>query len=297
MGGQGGAGATGGTAPCEPPRCDAIVGIPSECIAIADNSGQTHFGLRMAQLTFQKPDVFLNPVIAGLLEVGVTMNLAECNQTGDGTFSWLLELDTGLGTLKTGGAKPVADPTAGYCFVNEMLGTTPVTPLVLNAAPDADDMINVAMGGDVVIPIFLGSVADYFLLPLRDFRILGAALSADRNCIGVYNEDKLPLEDSCEPSGDVTRFTEAGTIDAYITLEDADAVVFDSLVQSLCVLLTGDAGDGRSPKKCSRDPGTGQILAKGDWCSATDSAGGCQDSLQLTGTFAASAVEITGECP
>lgn len=293
-GGAGGMGGSGGAGACEP-QCDAVAGIPSECVAIADNTGKTQFGLRMAQITLQKPTALTSPLVASLIEDGVTMNLPTCNLTGNGAFSWLLELDTGTGTLKTGGALPVADPTAGYCFLNQMLGTTQVSPLVVDAAPDAGGTIDVAVGGDVVVPIFLGDVSSYVLLPLRDFQIFDTKLSADQSCVGVYNADQLLLRDSCEPAGDVDRFTEAGTIDAFITLEDADAINIDPLAQSLCVFLTGDAGAG-SPKKCTRDANM-QIIAKGDWCAATNSAGGCQDSFQVAGTFAASAVQINGDCP
>ena len=298
MGGSDCAGgtSTGGsiTGPCDP-LCAAIEGIPSECIAIADNSGKTQLGLRMAQISWEKPAALTNPVVAGLLESNTTMNLPECNLAGDGTLSWLLELDTAAGTLKTGGARPAADPTAGYCFVNEMLGTTLVAPIVLNGG--VCGKIDVAVGGDVVIPVFFDIAASgYLLLPFSELRITGAVLSSDQSCIGVYNADKLLVQDSCEP-GDVPRFTDAGAIDAYITLEDADAVIIEPLDQSLCVLLTGDPGDGGSPMKCERDPATAVILAMGDWCSATNSAGGCADSLKVASTFAASAVEINGDCP
>ena len=306
--GQGGSGATGATGgggtgggtggsenPCDP-ACDANAGIKSDCIAIVDNTDQESFGLRMSQLTLAKPAALTNAVVAGLIESGVTMNLKDCNLTGDGTFSWLMQFDTAGGKLKTGGAKPVADPTMGYCFVNETLGTTPVAPITVDATLDADGKFSVMTGGDVVVPIFLGSETDYVLLPLRDAKLINVTVSADHNCIGKYNADKLLPADSCEPTAEVPRYTNAGTLDAYITLADADDVPISSLGQSLCVLLTGDPGDGGNPKKCSRDA-MGKIVAKGDWCAATNTAGGCQDSLQVAGSFAASAVQITGDCP
>ncbi len=294
-GGTGGGGA-GGAGLCDP-QCAANQGISSECVAIVDNAGKSQFGLRVAQLALQKPAALTSPLVGSILEDAVTINLPDCNLTGNGTFSLLLELDTAAGTLKTGGAKPVADPTAGYCFVNEPLGGTPVTPLVVDAAPDAGGTIDVAMGGDVVLPIFLGGVSDFILLPIRDLRYLQTVLSADQGCIGVYNANQLLPEDSCEPAGDVERFTNAGALDGHITLEDADTIIISALGQSLCVLLTGDPGDGGSPKKCARDPGTGMIIAKGDWCSPTNTPGGCMDAFQITGNFAASAVQINGDCP
>lgn len=293
-GATGGSGTGGSNDPCAA-QCEANKDVASDCIAIVDNAGQSTFGLRMAQLTLEKPAALTNPVVAGLIESGVTMNLKDCNLTGDGTFSWLLQFDTATGKLKTGGAKPVDDPTTGYCFVNEMLGGQMVSPITVDAAPDANGNFTVTTGDDVVVPIFLGTTADFVLLPLRAAKLTDGTISADQNCIGKYNSDKLLPEDSCEPSGDVTRFTDAGSLDAYITLEDADSVIINSLKQSLCVLLTGDAGDGGDPKKCSRD-GNGAIIAKGDWCSTTDSADGCQDSFKLGAKFAASAVKVTGDC-
>ncbi|MBK8257521.1 MAG: hypothetical protein IPK82_33235 [Polyangiaceae bacterium] len=297
-GATGGSGTGAGTGECTAAccaSCEANKDVASDCIAIVDNSGLSTFGLRMAQLTLEKPAALTNPVVAGLIESGVTMNLKDCNLTGDGTFSWILQFDKSTGKLKTGGAKPVDDPTTGYCFVNEMLGGQQVSPIEVDATPDANGNFTVATGGDVVVPIFLGTTADFVLLPLRDAKLTDGTISADQNCIGSYNAEKLLPEDSCEPSGDVTRFTDAGSLDAYITLEDADAVIINSLKQSLCVLLTGDAGDGGDPKKCSRDA-NGAIIAKGDWCSTTNSADGCQDAFKLGAKFAASAVKVTGDC-
>ncbi|MEZ4312324.1 MAG: hypothetical protein R3F14_30205 [Polyangiaceae bacterium] len=303
-GGNGGGGAGGGTgggntggseSPCTP-ACEANKGVASDCVAIVDNAGQSTFALRMAQLTLEKPAALTNPVVAGLIETGVTMNLKDCNLTGDGTFSWLMEFDTATGKLKTGGAEPAADPTAGYCFVNSTLGGVPVSPITVDAKPDASGKFSVATGDNVTVPIFLGSTSDFVLLPLRDAKLINVTLSGDQNCIGKYNADTLLPEDSCEPSGDVSRYTDAGTLDAYITLEDADGVIVSSLKQSLCILLPGDAGDGGDPKKCSRDA-DGNIVAKGDWCSTTNSAGGCQDAFKLGAQFAASAVKVNGDCP
>lgn len=304
-GGSGGSGATGGTgtagsSPSEcSPSCDANKGIDSDCVAINDNSGEATYGLRMAQLTINKPEKLTsasNPVIGTLIESGVTMNLEDCNLTGEGTFSWLLQFDTASGKLKTGGALPVSDPTAGYCFVNQMLGDKMVSPISLDAKPDADGKFSVTTGQNVIVPIFLGSADTYVLLPLSDAKIVNATVSSDQNCIGKYNADKLTAANSCEPDGDVTRFENAAELDAYITLEDADSVIISSLKQSLCILLTGDAGDGGMPKKCARD-GNGAIVAKGDWCSETNAAGGCEDAMKLGAEFAASAVKVSGDCP
>lgn len=291
-GGGSGGGTTTGDLTCDP-TCEEAKGAASECLAIVDNKESATYGLRMAQLTIEKPTVLANKTISGIIDAAVTLNLDNCNLTGDGTFSWILEFDSATGKLKTGGAKPVKDPAQGYCFVNETLGTTPVAPIVVDAAPDASGKFSVGVGGNVVVPIFLADDASMFiLLPLRNAKIIDATLSADKNCIGTYNSDKLDPELLCEPAGDVTRFTNGASLDGHITLEEADAVDISTLGRSLCALLTGV-----SDPKCERDANN-QITAKGDWCSTTDAAadGTCADAFKLGATFAASAVKVNGDC-
>jgi hypothetical protein len=76
--------------------------------------------------------------------------------------------------MKTGGAKPAADPTAGYCFVNQMLGGFPVSPVTFNANVGGGAFSGVA--GDLVMPIFFDAMAQtYVLLPLHAVN-LGSAL-------------------------------------------------------------------------------------------------------------------------
>ena len=159
--------------------------------------------------------------------------------------------------------------------------------------PDADGKFSVAVGGNVVVPIFLTDENNYVLLPLSNAKIINATLSADHNCIGKYNADKLDPANQCLPP----EFTNAASLDAYITLEDADTVPIESLGKSLCALLT-KTDDGGTPKKCPRDAGTNKITSKGDWCSTTDAAAtaDCADAFKLGADFAASAVKITGDC-
>lgn len=300
--GSGGGGSGGGTTSSEPtcdPACDANKDIASECVAIVDNKDATKYGLRMAQLTLEKPAALANPLIAGIIDDGVTMNLEDCFLTGNGTFSWLLEFDSATGKLKTGGAEPAKDPTAGYCFVNTTLDGTPVAPLVVDAAPDASGKFSVTVGGDVVVPIFLTDTSDYILLPLREAKIIDATLTSDQNCIGKFNSATLDTVDACEPAGEVTRFENGATLDAYITLEDADAVRIAALPgnKSLCTLLTGETS-ADDDAVCPRDA-DGKITSKGDWCSTTNAAAdaACADAYKLGAKFAATAVKINGDCP
>jgi len=296
--GGGGSGASGGSGPGCVPQCAANQGVASDCIAITDNAGLSTYGLRMGQFKLSKPTALTSLIVAGVINGGVTMNLPDCYLKGQGTFSWLLQFDAASGKLKTGGARPSSDPTAGYCFVNEVLGTTLVSPLELDAEPDAAGNFSVAVGGDVAVPIFLNAAGSSFIiLPLRGARFIDATVSADHNCIGKYNGDKLDPAASCQPSGGVTLFENAATLDAAITLVDADAIPIDMLGgQSLCVLLTGE-GEG-TPATCKKDPATGEITSKGDWCQATNMPADatCADAFKVTAQLAASAVKITGDC-
>jgi hypothetical protein len=132
------------------------------------------------------------------------------------------------------------------------------------------------------------------VLPLRQATFRTVNLSRDGNCIGSYNVDAL--DDTCHDSrDDCAKWNTDGALGAYVTLEDADQVDVEDLSASLCVLLTQSAGVAPVPpstiKRCMRD-GSGNIAFKGDYCSTSNSAGGCQDSYWLSATFAASAVKI-----
>jgi hypothetical protein len=94
-------------------------------------------------------------------------------------------------------------------------------------------------------------------------------------------------------------FISGGSLDAYLSLEDADTVPVSFLGQSLCVLLTEDAGAygykpvGSSTTVCKRDA-SGKILFQGNWCSLTNDAAtaACADAMHVSAQFAASSVKI-----
>jgi hypothetical protein len=253
-GGQGGAGGAGGqSGPCNQQACSpkdpACNQVTSCCIALADNQGAATAGLRISQLTFAKPALLVSGGLVGnLVANSVQMNLDQCNLAGGGTFSWLLQFDPAKDTLRTGGAKPAADPFGGYCFVNELLGGLAIAPVEVQSGLASGSFA--AGVGDMIVPIFLdASASQYVLLPLKGGKLTGE-LSGDSNCIGAYNANKLDPANNCiaEPP-DKLQFTNAGTLDAAMTLEDADAIIVDALAQSLCVLLSGNAamyGNGMS---------------------------------------------------
>lgn len=289
---EGDAAAATGGADCTPPAaCSAVV---SECIAQADNAGSETVALRMSYLVIDAPEALANPFVQDLVLDGVLLDKQECYLDGKGTFSWLLQYDKATGTLKTGGAAP-STPEQGYCFLQGELGGLDVAPIEV-AAPLDGGSFTVAEGKDVVVPIFDDTTGDsYILLPLRQARIFDAKLSADGNCIGTHNAAGLTTVDACFSTyPEYPAFITGASLDGFITLEDADTVIVPQLGSSLCTIIAG-ADDGGDPKKCVRD-GEGKIDFAGDWCSETNSAGGCQDAVKLAATFAASGAKITGDC-
>jgi hypothetical protein len=73
----------------------------------------------MSAISLTSPPVLASGLVAQIVTGGVSLNVPTCNLSGTGTFNWLLQFDTDAGTLKTGGAKPVSDPTTGFAFVDE----------------------------------------------------------------------------------------------------------------------------------------------------------------------------------
>jgi len=294
-----GTSSTGSGAACSPgPACMAA---NKDCIGLVDNAGQTKFGLRISELDVTSPDALTSGIIKTTVAGNVTPNLAACNLTGTATLSLLLQFDTAAMTLKTGGAKPVSDSTLGYAFDDEMINvggkTLHVQPVTYSGVkPDASGGFAVSAGQDAFIPVFLDDTGtSAIVLPIRGLRVTMGTLSSNNNCIGMYNAAGLDPANSCKPDNTHPQFLTGGTLDGYMTLEDADTVVVSSIAETLCVLMSGNAsmyGMQMGPNTvCKRDAG-GNILFQGNWCSTTNMAGGCADSVHLTANFAASSVKI-----
>jgi hypothetical protein len=256
----------------------------------------------VAQIDITAPLSLAKGAIKSVIDDSAVMNLDGCNLFGQGTFSWLLELDKTQGKLKMGGAKPVADPHSGYCFVNESSPTViaPATAPALITNGTLETTSDVAVN----MPVYLDAAASSVLmLPLDGLRLQGAQLSLDQNCIGKYNADTLSFDNQCIPDKSLgeSYFANAGSLRGYIKLIDADAVVVAALAQSLCVLLSNDTKtygeDAGGHKVCKKD-GNGAIVLQGDWCSTTNSAAtaACADAFEFNATFAASAVTIHDDC-
>jgi hypothetical protein len=261
--------------------------------------------LRVSQVTVAKPNAFAPPALQNaVITQAVTPNLPDCNLEGSGYLSWLVGFDEANQQGIIGAARPVADPTMGYQFIDEMLtaGSVPflVQPATVPASIDGNGNITADVIASVTIPIFLDAAGtNYILVPLHEVRLLQTKISADRNCIGSHNAAGLepPL---CLPDADkgITSFIDGGEVDGYILLEEADDIIIDAfgIQRSLCVILAEDAGMwgvGSNPTTCERWPDT-TIKFPGDWCSTTNTAsdGTCHDAMKFSQSFAASAVKL-----
>ena len=291
-----------GAGSCVPtdPACPALA-VTSDCLGLVDNNGQDEFALRLSQLEISAPAVLASPAVKTIVADGVNINLPACNVPGDGTFSFILQFNRSTDKLVAGGAFPEADPADGYCFVTDAANN--VAPVEVDANLNADGTFSTAPLPLVTMPIYVDLEATGAVyLPLREAQISSAQISSDQNCIGRFNGAGLEPVNNCLPDAEkgIDYYINGASLDGYITLEDADAVIVDVLAQSLCVLLSGDTvkfGDDGSPKHCKRD-GTDKIIFEGDWCSTTNSAGGCKDAVKLAAELAASSVKVrTSGCP
>ena len=285
---------------CTPttPACGSSTSV---CVATADASAAPSFGLRVAHLTLTAPKVFAQGAVKSIFDGSTAESLGQCNLQGSGMFNWLLRFDTEAGTLTTGAARPVSDPFSGYTFMDETitLGATSfaIAPVTLSAPVDAACGLT-STAGDVRLPFF-GNLSGTMLtiLPLRSLRFFNTHLTPDHNCIGAFNAFGLSPANGCAPDATHPAFLDGGQLEAFISLEDADAVLVPPLGESLCLLLTGDSAKygsgGGGGANCKRGAGNA-IVFQGDWCSATNqpAAGGCADAVSFAATFAASGTKI-----
>jgi hypothetical protein len=293
---------TGVSEPCEPKAACPSPTAARDCLGLVDNTGKTKFGLRMSELTVTTPVELATGAVLNIIDGAVELNEMPCYLTGSGTFSWLIQFDTTAGTIMTGGAKPVTDPTKGYSFDTEMSGGFSLAPVTITAKPDpSTGVFAAATGKSLIVPIFLDATGtSVVLLPLQAARLKMGTLSADQNCIGSFNAAKLEPANNCLPiPGGASQFIPGGELDGFITLDDADNVSISALQESLCVLLSGNAmmygmtAMGSSEAVCTRDANN-KVIFQGNWCSTKNApaADGCADAVQLGASFAASSVLI-----
>ena len=271
----------------------------SPCLAMADNTGQATDSLRLRKLNIVAPPALAETFIQeSVIDQGVNLK-NYCGEGGDGSFSWILQFNPSTGQLITGGAPPTSDPfNIGYCFVNESLNGTLVQPITTTMTKGSDGTWSSAVIPKLYVPIYVsGMLSNVVVLPLTKATVTGVTLSPDGNCIGSFNPDGVTppsTSNVCqdEDPSSCQRWHTAGSLGGFITLKEADGVFVQQLSKSLCVLLTQGTATTNGGMNCATDA-NGNIVAQGDFCSTTDSPGGCADSYWLAATFAASAALIT----
>lgn len=267
---------------------EARCGSVSTCLPLADNKGKDVLDLRIRRLNIAAPPALAGSFIQNtVINSGIDLAEKSCGENGKGLFTWLLRVDKKSGSLVTGGAPPSTDPLGkGFCFANFDLNGTKVAPITLKIEMTGTTLSTLERQ-NVNIPIFLSEqLSSAIILPISDARIERVTLSEGGNCIGAFNA--AALDPSCNEDRDLCpKWSTAGSLGGFITLEQADAVkIRDLNNKSLCAFLASDSG-----LVCARDP-NGQIQYKGDFCSKDKQPGGCQDSVWLAATFAASAAKI-----
>jgi hypothetical protein len=265
------------------------------CLGLTDNAGKTRFGLRISQLDIVKPAALRVGFVGQILAGGVLPANVPCYLNGSGTFSWLLRFDTAAGTVEMGGARPVADATQGYRFLDEVVAARHLRPVTFDLQADAQGDLVVPAGRDLLMPLYLDAGAtELVILPLRAVRLTAGTLSASQNCIGRYDATALRTDNGCFPDERNRAFVTGASLTGLIALEDADALLLPSFSESLCVYLSGDRGryattgaDGVAV--CKRDADHA-IVFQGDACSVA--GGSCTDAVAAAADLAASSVLI-----
>ncbi|MCC6902553.1 MAG: hypothetical protein IT377_26515 [Polyangiaceae bacterium] len=298
----------GSTASCVPTAAECYVagasGPGAECLAKADNTGKTKWQGRLSSILVKYPESLAGEYVqTSVIDKGVSLKQPACNENGDGTFSWLFEIDSTTGKMKTGGSLPVTDPQAGACFVTLPGAAVPVAPIEANVTVTGNSFN--AKGLAVNVPIFTSptDLTNPIILPLHEVEIQATFNGDDHNCAGRFNGAELDPNDSCAPNVKLDppqrAWTPGGSLKGYITVEEADKVVIKELGQTLCVTLAGN--DWKGPAKDCKSS-TDWVAGKrpdGDWCSSTNAAATatCKDAYKLEADFSASAFKITGDCP
>jgi hypothetical protein len=258
----------------------------SACLAMADNTGKATQDFRFRKLNITAP--------AALAQKFVQQAVID-----QGTFNWLVRFDPNSKQVTTGGAPPSTDPFGlGYCFVKDTIQGLPVQPVTVNMTQGSDGSWSSDAITKLFVPIFLAggdAGTGVVVLPLSQAKVSGVTI-AGGNCIGSYNPDGVTSPTAGGTCSDYDpsscqRWHTAGALGGYITLNESEGVNVQTLGKTLCVLLTGGSSTTQGGTECATDA-NGNVTAQGDYCSTTNSPGGCADSYWLAATFAASAVTI-----
>ena len=183
----------------------------------------------MADLAITDPVVFTKGLVKSVISNAVTPAQPACNLSGGGTFSWLLAFDPAAGTVKTGGAKPVANPALGYTFVDlnypTIGGMLHIAPVTLTAPISALCSTD-SSAADLNMPLYLDMQgAQAIVLPINQARFVNLTLSGNHDCIGKYNAAGLDPAGGCLPDAQTPAFFPDAQVVGLINLEKAELVV------------------------------------------------------------------------
>jgi len=263
---------------------------PGACSPLANNTGST-LNFRMRSINIAAPPELANNTVQGsVVTPAVSLSTTQapnCGENGDGTFNWLISIDKATNTLTTGGAPASSDPFGvGYCFLKQTVGNIDVTPVSGPVTFTGNTFSTTPLTSTLNIPIFTSGSSTPIILPIRAGTLQNVTISADNNCIGSFNPSALSNKCAADPTSCLEWNTD-GALGGYITLKDADNVQVSLLGESLCVLLTNTMAMKTSTGQCPAS-----AFTMGNYCSTTNSPGGCNDSFWLAATFSASAVNI-----
>jgi hypothetical protein len=279
------------------PSCDTS----SSCLALASNTGTTeNFRIRALYLAAPKALTF-GTVQDGIVTAETELDNATCGQNGSSLFNWLMTIDTSALTLKTGGAPTPSDTSgaSGFCYENDTQDGLAVQPATTTLTKNSDGSYSTATPlADLNIPFGVPDSSAIIVLPLHNVSVNDITVSENGNCIGSYKSSPATAAGCVDIDG-CQRWNTSAALGGYITLAEADKVDVVQIGESLCALLSYDQTGAKdtSTNDCAKDS-SGNYIAKGDWCSTSNSAATatCADSFWLSSTFAASAVTINPSC-
>ena len=209
----------------------------SSCLAMGvDNTGASTASLRIRKLNVTAPGPLATLFVQkAVIDQGINLH-DFCGEGGDGTFSWLIQVDTTTHDFTTGGAAPTTDPFGqGYCFVNTMIEGLNVQPIHVKTTTNSDGSFTSELIPKLYVPIFIPSTQTgamgktVIVLPLSNAKVENVTLSDNNNCIGAYNADAVtPLAGGNTCTDDPTscvRWTTGGSLGGSMTLAEADQVL------------------------------------------------------------------------
>ncbi len=268
-------------------------GNTNECLNTVDNTGKTKLALRVRRLNIASPPS-LKDIIVQRTILNKAMDLANptCSERGDGSFNWIMQIDTANNRLITGGAAP-ADVTGNgsYCFVRTKLNGFDAAPIDVKLTKDAQGRYTTETVPVLNVPIFVQNKRDnVIILPLRGVTVHDVTVSPSGNCIGGFRIGGLDSALSCkEDDTSCSKWTTGASLGGFVSLADADKIDIVDIGKTLCTVLTSKTGaDNKSCPKTA----AGALDVQGDYCSTTNSVGGCRDSFWISATLAASATSI-----